>query len=116
MRELFLQRLPVHVHMVLVSTPTTVTVEELASLADKIMDVATATVSAIHSSNDLTAEIADLKTEMAQLKPMLSQPNSNHSRSQPASSFPDSSEVCWYHRKFGDTPCSYQSGNAKASR
>ena len=41
LRELFLQRLPHSVHMVLASTPDTTTLDKLAEMADKIIDVAT---------------------------------------------------------------------------
>ena len=43
LRELFLQRLPANICMVLASTPNTSTLEEVAQLADKIIKVAAPT-------------------------------------------------------------------------
>ena len=40
LRELFLKRLPNHVRMVLASTPDTVSINQLAELADKIVEMA----------------------------------------------------------------------------
>ena len=57
MRELFLQRLPTNVRMVLASTADTATLQELASLADKIMEVAMLQVSTVSSSDSLVAEM-----------------------------------------------------------
>ena len=48
MRELFLQRLPPNVRMVLASTPDTGNITELAQLADKVMEVAAPSVSGIN--------------------------------------------------------------------
>ena len=112
--------------MVLASTPATVTVEELASLADKIAEVAAPSISAITPSQDLTADISDLKSEIAQLKQLFSQPHRRPSRSRartptPAPTDPPQ-DVCWYHQKFGQaarkckSPCSWKTGNTQASR
>ena len=54
MRELFLQRLPANVRMVLASTPNTGNLEELAAqLADKIMEVVTPAVSSLNAVTEL---------------------------------------------------------------
>ena len=50
MRELFLQRLPSNVRMVLASTPDTGNLDNLTQLANKIMEVATPSVSSVHTS------------------------------------------------------------------
>ena len=52
MRELLLQRLPANVRMILASAGEEFTIdsEKFASLADRIMDVATPTVSAVATS------------------------------------------------------------------
>jgi hypothetical protein len=65
LRELFLQRLPSNVRMVLASTPDTVNLENLAELADKVMEVAppTTTVSAVQAS-----ELQHLRSEVARLE------------------------------------------------
>ena len=49
-RELFLQRLPPNVRMVLASADATMDLNKLADMADKVMEVATPTVSAITDS------------------------------------------------------------------
>ena len=50
MRELFLQWLPSNVHMVLTSTPDAGSLDDLTQLANKIMEVATPSVSSVHMS------------------------------------------------------------------
>ena len=48
MQELFLQRLPSNVRMVLASTPDTGNITQLTQLADKVMEVAAPTISSIN--------------------------------------------------------------------
>ena len=50
LRELFLQRLPSEVRMVLASTSATTSLEELAELADKIAEVAAPKLVAYYTS------------------------------------------------------------------
>ena len=67
-RELFLQRLPTNVRMVLASTNDSVPLDELAQLADKIVEVAVPqTVSAVQSAN-FGNELDKLKSEVAGLR------------------------------------------------
>ena len=71
MRELFLQRLPSNVCMVLASTPETGSLNDLTQLADKIMEVATPSVSSVHKSTEfehLRQEVAELKMLIQTLK------------------------------------------------
>ena len=134
LRELFLQRLPNNVRMVLASAGD-MSLEDLAQLADKIMEVATPTVSAVHISplasevEQLRAEIALLKDALASLQLPSTQRHLSHSRSSSRagsrSSSPtptptgNKSSLCWYHGRFRDrakkcvSPCSW-SGNAQA--
>ena len=51
LRELFLQRLPSNVRMVLASTDTSMDLNKLAELADKVMEVATPTGTVTHVSD-----------------------------------------------------------------
>ena len=106
MRELFLQRLPVNVRMVLASTPDTGNLEELAQLPDKIMEVATPAVSSINA----VTELEQIRQEVAELK-MLMQSIKQHRRSlhrcTPSPAPPRSpgqrqsqDPICWYHAKF----------------
>ena len=122
MRELFLQRLPSNVRMVLASTPDTGNIEDLAQLADKVMEVAVPSVANITTSTELQQlrqEVTDLKGMLQSLK--LTQRRSRSRPSSPAPCTEQSQELCWYHAKFGDQarkckpPCS-KSGNAQARR
>ena len=131
LKELFLQRLPPNVRMILASTPGNNTVQDLATLAEKIMEVTgnvppspINTVSA--PDGQLVAELTKLREEVAHLKKLVQSnsrsPSRNcshtHSRS-PRSSSPShaqqSTDLCWYHQRFGDharqcrEPCSRQS-------
>ena len=68
MRELFLQRLPANVRMVLASTPDTTDLDDLAQLADKIVEVAIPSVAAVHTPSPLNAEVEQLRTEVSCLQ------------------------------------------------
>ena len=121
LRELFLQRLPSNVRMVLASTGEPTDIEALASLADKIMEVATPQVSAVTVDPQLSSEVSQLRAEVARLRKLIQSPRSNsRGRSaSPARPRPQS-DLCWYHQRFGDTarkcksPCT-KAGNHQAS-
>ena len=123
-RELFLQRLPPNVRMVLASTSATTSLEELAELADKIVEVAIPTVSATaapQASPHLLTELEQLRADMKQLQKAVQklsrQPrgrSTSHSRApSPAPPPAGESSMCWYHQKYGESaqrckpPCSY---------
>ena len=82
--ELFLQRLPSNVRMVLASSPDTLDIEGLATLADRIMEVAP-TVNAISSGQspaaDLLSELSQLCAEVVNLRKMLHPPDRRRGRS-----------------------------------
>ncbi len=67
LRELFLQRLPSNVRMVLASTSPTATLDEIAELADKIVEVATPSTTA-HPFPELLTEIEQLRAEVQKLQ------------------------------------------------
>ena len=122
MRELFLQRLPSNVRMLLASTPDTGNLEDLAQLADKVVEVAVPSVANVNASTDLQQlrqEVADLKGMLQSLKLTRRPPRSRSASPAPPTQQPQ--ELCWYHAKFGDQaqkckpPCS-KSGNSKATR
>ncbi|XP_038066698.1 uncharacterized protein LOC119736759 [Patiria miniata] len=129
LRQLFLQRLPPNVQMVLASTGESVKLEPLAELADKIMDVAFQQQPVkVNSVAPVTSactpampapltELELLRKEIGQLslqvQALSRRPRSrsrprNRSRSQtPTPSTGDSaaadlSSWCWYHASFGD--------------
>ena len=119
LRELFLQRLPSNVRMVLASTNTTTTLKELAELADKVVEVATPMVAAttafscpeiLMAIEQLRAEVQKLQTSIRQL----ARQSRGRSQSQSRHNSPAPQEqTCWYHQKYGSkakkctTPCNY---------
>ena len=132
LRELFLQRLPPNVRMVLASTDASMDLNKLADMADKVMEVATPTVSAVTDTRTdmYTSEVTQLREEVAHLADLVaslttrprhrsaSRPRRPHSPA-PQTSPPEDS-ICWYHAKFGEAaqkckdPCSW--GNSQAGR
>lgn len=139
LRELFLQRLPANVRMVLTSSAD-ISVDALAELADKIMDITSPPVLNPISASASTeqSELARLRADIEKLtdrvmtslhvcrsrSPSPVRPRSQHRQSircRSNSRAPDSSSsLCWYHQTFGDRarsckqPCSF-SGNALAN-
>lgn len=129
LRNLFLQRLPGNVRMVLVSAGD-LTIEKLAELADKVAEVSTPSISAVKSppvSSDLQLlreELSHLTDAVASLKLQASrergrsQSRSRSTHGRHASPARGPEVLCWYHRRFGDAatkctrPCSHP-GNAR---
>lgn len=132
LKELFLQRLPSNVRMVLASTPDATTLDKLAEMADKIMEVAAppplsanATLSGTptNASPPLAEEVDHLRKEVAKLEKLVrqlarssSRSSSRHSRRPSTPAPADSTDsYCWYHSKFGDqarkckSPCTWSS-------
>ena len=137
LRELFLQRLPQGVRMVLAATTKeSDDLETVAALADKVGEVATPTVSAVETPT-LSSEVEQLRQEISSLKTLVQ----SHQRPRPRSKSrqrtyayktspppPNPSDtsscptLCWYHSRFGKKaakciqPCNWDSGNAPAGR
>ena len=119
-RELFLQRLPANIRMVLASTPDTGNLDDLAQLADKIMEVATPPPAVTAVST--TSEPDYLRKEVAELKSLLQDLQSSKQSGSRRSPSPhrQPQELCWYHNKYGDNaqkckpPCK-KSGNSQAT-
>lgn len=139
LRELFLQRLPPNVRMVLASSPEGTGLEQLAELADKVMEVAAPnppSIAGVTASSTLAAEVGQLRDNISRLEKMvqsLARSHSysrSHSRSSRRPSTPpatdssdatdpphDSDSLCWYHHKFGTNaqkcraPCSWKSNS-----
>lgn len=131
LKELFLQRLPANVRMVIASADVTTDLSKLADMADKVLEVATHpnTVSAVqHSPN--TDDVQKLKEEVTRLADLVASLTSTHSSSRsrshsrhrrprsPAAQQTPDKPLCWYHHKFGEEarkcqePCSW--GNSQA--
>ena len=82
LRELFLQRLPQNVRMVLAATKDTEDLEMLAALADKVIEVAPPTVStATTESSQLSTEVDQLRAEIAGLKELVQSASSQPAKS-----------------------------------
>lgn len=134
LRELFLQRLPANVRMVLASADDSMDIHKLADMADKVMEVTTPTVAALSDARpDHTdaSEIKQLREQVARLTDLVSslttrsrrrsssRPHRPHRPNSPAPSNPPLADsLCWYHAKFGEEaqkckePCSW--GNSQA--
>ena len=126
LRELCLQRLPANVRMVLASTDTE-DLQDLAHLADKVMEVAPPSVSSVRTGNS-SSDIIQLRSEIADLCKMFetfmsTQPSPRPrtpSRGRPPTPVPPQPTVCWYYQNFGTaaqkcrSPCSF-AGNDQAS-
>ena len=125
LRELFLQRLPPHVRMVLASSKDADDLEKLAVLADRVVEVSVPTVSNLDTPS-LSVEVEQLRAEIASLKGVvqsLSQPALPRLRHRtPSPSRPRTDGLCWYHARFAEKanrcqkPCSWSAGNGLAGR
>ena len=140
MRELFLQRLPPNVRMVLTPSAGDLNLDQLAQLADRIMEASpTPAIAATHTTpttNQLTTQVEELTRRLDELSTQMSKAvnafTRRRSRSRsparrrwPPPSTTDSSNtapnLCWYHQTFGDAakkclpPCQ-KSENSSASR
>ena len=127
LRELFLQRLPPNVRMVLASADTSLDLSKLADMADKVMEVVTPTVASIstqQTNSEITllheevACLADLITSLTHDRPRFQHRNSFRTRQQcsPApKTLPHDDTLCWYHGEAAQKckePCSL--GNTQA--
>ena len=124
LKELFLQRLPGNVRMVLASADPATDLAQLAVMADKVIEVATPTVSAIAHTSDvkqLREEVTRLSGLVAALTHDRPRRSRSHSRSRGRRSptpqdSPDG--LCWYHSKFGQAakkchqPCNWENAQA----
>ena len=83
MRELFLQRLPSNVRMVLTPSAGELNLEQLAQLADRIMEASPPTCIAAIDTNtpSLTAQVTDLSRRLDELTTTLSSAINTFSRS-----------------------------------
>lgn len=129
LRELFLQRLPNSVRMVLASSGTGIPLDNLAEMADRIMEVSTPAIAAVHAppmspaSNDLNSLRAEVRQLQELVKSLTFSSRDSRRRSptparrrspSPAHQPSRDSTLCWYHQRFGDAatkcrpPCRQQ--------
>jgi hypothetical protein len=127
LREVFLQRLPANVRMILAANPSD-SLESLATLADRLMEVATPPLVSLVDSTPPSTELEQLRNEVDSLKQLV-QSLSSQSPTQPCSpsprrrpSSPLQRQYCWYHSRFSSKatkcqkPCSWDSENLQAGR
>ena len=117
LRQLFLQRLPPNVRMVLASTKDDKDLESLASLADKVVEVAAPTVSTVQTSettqSQLSKELEQLCGEVVHLQKLVTSLSATKHPSPPTRP----SDLCWYHARFAEKsakciqPCSWPQEN-----
>ncbi|XP_071821128.1 uncharacterized protein [Apostichopus japonicus] len=139
LKQLFVQRLPTNVQLVLATTSDNTNIEELAALADKIMEVVIpqpiATVAAVQNTTapalsdgiaQLQRQIDVLTKQVASLTKQQRDQSRGRSKSRPKSNNNRKSRdstptggICWYHHTFGDDanhcrpPCTHK-GATKA--
>ena len=135
LRELFLQRLPANVRMVLASSDIT-DIAKLAEMADKVMEVVAPTVGHLDvqptetpppPSQPTPSEFQQLRDEVGRLTALVQSLSTRHPRNRQRSSSqhrtrqhshsparpPQDETLCWYHKTFGDKakhctpPCSH---------
>lgn len=130
LRQLFVQRLPLHAQAILATSKDTVPLEDVADIADRILEAPApppAAVAAVSRQDHLTDRIDRLEKTVNRLAERISSLcDSRKSRGRSKSI--DQSErtgppgVCWYHRKYDTAatkcvqPCNFQSGNSGAQQ
>ena len=132
LRELFLQRLPSNVRMVITPSAGALNLDQLAQLADRIVEASpTPTIAATNTTAQLTDQVSELTRRLEDLSTQMSKAVSSFRRPRSRSPGPRrrrrshtpvaDDNLCWYHRRFGDDakkcqpPCQ-KSGNGQASR
>ena len=120
-RELFLQRLPTNIRVVLASAPETASPDELAQLTDRITDAAPPAIVGITPPQE---DFKQLRAEVSRLTDLVSSlrasaryrsPTPHRRRPSPPHRSPHR-PLCWYHERFGEAaqkcrlPCA-MSGN-----
>jgi len=135
LKELFLQRLPAQARMVLAqarmvlaSADDSLSLSQLAQMADKILDAsASAAVASVEAPSSLASDVGHLRAQVSQLQESIQsfQKSSRPYRSpsgfrstSPRPASPISRSVCWYHQKYGaaakkcKSPCDWVKGQA----
>ena len=110
LRELFLQKLPPNVRMILASSESSLSLDKLAELADKVAEVALPTVATVIETPPQPDQVKQLRAEVARLKDLLQSMNTELRRRSPkprccpspaqTRQTQEPNTLCWYHRKF----------------
>jgi hypothetical protein len=127
-RGLFIQRLPASVRMVLASAADSTSLEDLAHLADRIVEAAPSPVSSISDATPPpppAPEVEQLRSEVSRLAGLVAdlstkeRPSRRRSLTPRRSPSPARQTLCWYHEQLGNAarkcrpPCA-KSGNDRA--
>ena len=126
LQEMFLQRLPDSIRMVIASSAKGKSVAELAQLADQIISDAPPSLAGVKTPQP-QGEVEDLHTKIAKLQETVATLSTSHRhRRSPSPRWPPrqssppcsaSTGICWYHAHFGKRarkctqPCSFQGNN-----
>ncbi|XP_078486495.1 uncharacterized protein LOC144744974 [Ciona intestinalis] len=134
--ELFLQRLPANVRMIL-SANGSLALEDKAKMADSIMDVIPSSVNSVlrkpgvgaisfeERLDQIISSIEHLESKLSDAQRSRTNYRYNFRRQRSTSrvrQFSKQSEVCWYHRKFGENahkcvePCQHSGDATKSSQ
>lgn len=130
LKELFLQRLPSNVRMVLAASPSDTPIDSLAELADRVVEVAGRPIASVNhpvpqatplncpdqvspvsteqSGHPTAADFERVLSELAKLQASVkaltrassTSPRRRRRQSLDRESSPE--QLCWYHRKFGE--------------
>nr|VZI08545.1 unnamed protein product [Spirometra erinaceieuropaei] len=135
-KEMCLERLPTSVQTILASGSDDLEISKLAEMADRMMEVerlSSPTIAQVSQPlNVSTSDLAELKTQIAQLSATVAALQLRRSPGPSRRSFgrdhrrsrsrPRTANLCWYHVNYGDKrlrcvpPCSFKStqGNSLA--
>nr|VZI26838.1 unnamed protein product [Spirometra erinaceieuropaei] len=135
-KERFLERLPSSVETILASGSDDLEISKIAEMADRMMEVerlSSPTIAQVSQPlNVSTSDLAELKTQIAQLSATVAALQMRRSPGPSRRSFgrdrrrsrsrPRTANLCWYHVNYGDKawrcvpPCSFKStqGNSSA--
>nr|VZI48827.1 unnamed protein product [Spirometra erinaceieuropaei] len=135
-KEMFLERLPTSVQTILASGSDDLEISKLAEMADRMMEVerlSSPTIAQVSQPLHVsTSDLAELKTQIAQLSATVAALQLRRSPGPSRRSFgrdrrrsrshPRTANLCWYHVNYGDKarrcvpPCSFKStqGNSSA--
>ncbi|XP_054281558.1 uncharacterized protein LOC128999194 [Macrosteles quadrilineatus] len=132
LRALWLRRLPINIQAI-ITAQNELPLDKLADIADKVIEVSTRTPQVLvnatttrehtQSNDDLTAAITRRTQRLDALEVSLRHDRlTNHDKKTSKNPNQDqhksTSQICWYHAKFGEhaskctSPCSY-AGNSK---